>query len=53
MRYLALFLPEKYDAIYNRIRYLKSQKSAITYVFTHNCARTKIDSYDSLPLGKH
>ena len=32
---------------------LKVKKSAITYVFTHNCARTKIDSYDSLPLGKH
>ena len=32
-RYLVLFSPEKYDAIYNMIRYLKSEKSGITYVF--------------------
>ena len=29
-RYLILFGPEKYDVIYIRIRYLISQKSAIT-----------------------
>ena len=44
--------PEKYDAIYNRIRYLVSQKSIITYIFSHNYARIRIDSYDSLPLEK-
>ena len=27
-RYLVLFVPEKYDAIFNRIRYLISQKSS-------------------------
>ena len=27
-------------------------KSGITYVFSHNYARNKIDSYDSLPLEK-
>ena len=32
-RYSALFRPEKYDAIYNRIRYLIGQKSVIIYVF--------------------
>ena len=32
-RYLTLFGSEKYDAIYNRIRYLLSLKSNITYVF--------------------
>ena len=32
-RYLVLFGPEKYDAIYNKIRYFTSQKSGITYVF--------------------
>ena len=32
-RYLILFSPEKYDAIFNRIRYLTSQKSGSTYVF--------------------
>ena len=31
--YLVLFSLEKYDAIYNRIIYLISQKSGITYVF--------------------
>ena len=51
-RYLALFRPEKYYAIHNRIRYLMSQKSGITYVFSHNYVRIKIDSYDSLPLEK-
>ena len=50
-RYLVLFGPEKYDAIYNRIRYLKSQKIGITYVFSHNYAGIKIDSY-VLPLEK-
>ena len=33
-RYLMLFDPERYDAIYNRIRYLVSQKSGITYVIS-------------------
>ena len=32
-RYLVLFGPEKYDAIYNRIRYLITLKSVITYIF--------------------
>ena len=30
-RYLVLFGLEKYDAIYNTIRYLRSQKSVIKY----------------------
>ena len=51
-KYLVLFGPKKYDAIYNRIRYFISQKSGITYVFAHNYARIKIDSYDSLPVEK-
>ena len=51
--YLVLLGPEKYDAIYNRFRYLVSQKSGITYVFSHNYAKIKIDSYDSLPLEKN
>ena len=32
-RYLVLFRPEKYDLIYNKIRYVIRQKSCITYVF--------------------
>ena len=35
-----------------RIRYLINQKDGITYVFSHNYAKIKIDSYDSLPQEK-
>ena len=51
-RYLALFDPEKYDVIYNSIRYLIIQKSGIAYVFSHNSAKIKIHSYDSFPLKR-
>ena len=51
-RYLALFGGEKLDFIYNRIRYVKGAKSGITYVFSHNYSKIKVDSYDSLPLEK-
>ena len=43
-RYLVLFGPKKYDAIYNRIKYLISKSGM--YVISHNYARKKIDSYD-------
>ena len=49
---MELVLTEKYDAIYNRIRYLISQKSGITYTVSLNYARIKFDSFDYLPLGK-
>ena len=49
-RYLTLFGSEEYEAIYNRIRYLISQKSGITYIFSHYIAKIKVDSYDSLPI---
>ena len=41
-RYLISFGPEKYDTLYNRIIYLISQKSGITYVIYHNYERIKI-----------
>ena len=47
IRCLVLYSPERYDAIYNRIRYLISEKSDITYSFNHNFARIRIDSYNS------
>ena len=47
-RYLVLFDPEKYDAIYNRIRYLIGVKSGITDIVSHNYVKTKIDYFDSL-----
>ena len=31
--YLILFGPKKYDAIYNRIKYLMSQKNGVSYMF--------------------
>ena len=34
------------------VRYLKTLKNSITYVFSHNYARIKIDSHDTLPLEK-
>ena len=51
-KYLVLFVPEKYDAIYNGIRYLISLKSGVTDVFSHYYANIKVDSYDSLPTEK-
>ena len=41
-RYLALFGSEKYDAIYNRIRYLVNQKSDITYIFLTISQKSKL-----------
>ena len=49
-RYLALIIPERYDAIYDRIRYLTVENSGITYSISHNFARIRIDSYNSLPV---
>ena len=46
-RYLALFGSKKYDSICTRIRYI-SQKKGITYITSHNFAKIKVDSYDSL-----
>ena len=47
-----MFVSEKYDAIYNRIRYLISLKSSIIYIFSQYSAEIKVDSYDSLPVEK-
>ena len=44
------FGSEKHDAIYNRIIYLRSLKTNITYVFSHYYAKIKVDSYDSLAI---
>ena len=51
-RYLVIFVSEKCDAIQNRIRYLISLKSSITYVFCHYYSKIKLDSYDFLPIQK-
>ena len=52
-RYLVLFGSEKYNIIYNRVKYLLEVKIDITFVFYHNYARIKVDSYDSLALEKN
>ena len=49
-RYLVLLGSEKYDSLYNKIRYLI--KRSITYIISHNYVKSKVDSRDSLPLEK-
>ena len=51
-RYLVIFGPENYDAIFDRIRYLIGLKSSITNVVSHNYAKIKIDSNGDFPLEK-
>ena len=51
-RDLPLFGTKKYD-IYDRIRYLMSLKSDITYIFfSHYFVKIKVHSYDSLSIEK-
>ena len=50
-RCLTLFDPEKYDAIYDGIRYVISlKKSNIVYIFSHYFPKIKFDSFDSLSI---
>ena len=51
-RYLRLFGSGKYDAIYNRTRYLISLKSGIVYIFCRSFAKIKADTYISLAIEK-
>ena len=48
--YLVLFGGEKFGFIYNRIRYLISVRSGITYIIFHDYAKIKVDLYDFLLL---
>ena len=41
-RYLVLFRPEKYDAIYNRIEYLICLKNGIAYAFSQIMQKSKL-----------
>ena len=47
-KHVVLLGPEKYDAVYNRIRYLISLKSGITDIFSHY-----YDNYDFSPIEKN
>ena len=51
-KYLVLFGGEKNDSTYNRSSYHIGVKRGIIYVISHNDAKIKVDSYDSLPLEK-
>ena len=51
-RYLTLLGSEKYELFYNRIRYIISLKSSITYVFSHCYTKIKVDCYYSLSIEK-
>ena len=51
IRCLVLFYFKKHE-VFSRMRYLIGVKSGITYVFSHNYAKIKDDSYDILPLEK-
>ena len=51
-RYMVLFGPERYDEIYNWIKYIIREKRGVAYIISHNFTKTKVDSYDSLLLEK-
>ena len=50
-KYSVLFASEKYDTIFDRIRYLRIKKQYYIF-FADNYAKVKIDSDDDLPLEK-
>ena len=52
IRYLVIFDYWSYDEIYNRVRYLISERSGITNSINHNFARIRIDSYNTSPIEK-
>ena len=43
---------KEYDVICNKVRYLKSLKSGITYVISHNYAKIRIEPYNALAQEK-
>ena len=52
IRYLILYDYKRYNAIYDRIKYLISEKSGIIDSNNNNFSRIRIDSYNSLTLIK-
>ena len=47
-----LFGSEQYDSIYDKIRYLITVKCGIAHIASHDYAKIKVNSHDSLPLEK-
>ena len=52
IEHLVLFDYGLLDKIYDKIKYLMSQKSGITISINYNFGKIKIDSYNSLPIKK-
>ena len=52
-RYFVLLDYSYCDKICDKIKYLIREKSGITDSVNHNFTRIRIDSYDSLPIGKY
>ena len=52
IKHLVLFYYELFDKIFDKIKYLISEKSGITDSINHNFAEIKIDSYNSIPNEK-
>ena len=51
-KYLELFGPQIYYAVYDRTNCLINEKNDAKYIINHNFARTRIDSCNSLPIQK-
>ena len=51
-KYLILSGPERYDEIYDWMKYIISEKSDITFSISHNFAKMKVDSNDPFLLEK-
>ena len=47
-----LFGSEQYDSIYDKSRYLITVKCGIAHIASHDYAKIKVNSHDSLPLEK-
>ena len=52
IRYLVILGHSCFEEIFDRIKYLISEKSGITDSINHNFARIRIDSCNSLPIEK-
>ena len=51
-RYLVLFDDGLFDKIFDKVKYLISEKSGITNSINHNSGKIRIDSHNSLPIEK-
>ena len=51
-KYLKLFDSWIYDRIYDKINYLIGEKNNYKYSISHNFAKIRIDSHNSLPIEK-